>query len=104
MQYNSSELPGTPWAAAPVIEGRQHPGEIRGQAGPIAYASLNLTQTERDTALKAMAATPEMTQAIAQTLNTHRTLNGPDGKTVTVITEDALTMLQNALAKANGNP
>ena len=50
-----------PWVAAPVIKGfPQHPGEVRGPNGPVAYISLAVPIEQRHAAVSVLAAGLEM--------------------------------------------
>ena len=49
-----------PWVAAPVINGLQHPGEVRGPHGPICYVSLAVPIEQRKATISRLAAAPEM--------------------------------------------
>ena len=54
-----------PWVAAPVIKGfPQHPGEVRGPNGPVAYVSLVVPIKQRYATVSVLAAAPEMLKAL----------------------------------------
>ena len=54
-----------PWVAAPIIKGfPQHPGEIRGPNGPVAYISLAVPIEQRHATVSVLAAGLEMEKAL----------------------------------------
>ena len=56
-----------PWVAAPIINGfPQHPGEVRGPHGPVAYVSLAVPIEQRHATVSvlALAAGLEMLKAL----------------------------------------
>lgn len=89
----------TPWQPAPSIDGRRHPGEVRGPDGPVAYIALNVNPELRANTLNAIAAAPGMAEAIILALETSRHL--PDTGEF-VITQDAHRLLTEALKRAAG--
>ena len=54
-----------PWVAAPIIKGfPQHPGEIRGPNGPVAYISLAVPIEQRHATVSVLAAARDMEKAL----------------------------------------
>ena len=54
-----------PWVAAPIINGfPQHPGEVRGPNGPIAYVSLAVPIEQRHATVSVLAAGLEMLETL----------------------------------------
>ena len=53
-----------PWVAAPVINGLQHPGEVRGPNGPICYVSLAVPIEQRHATVSRLAAALDMFDAL----------------------------------------
>ena len=56
-----------PWVAAPIINGfRQHPGEVRGPHGPVAYVSLAVPIEQRHATVSVLAAGLEMLEKLIE--------------------------------------
>ena len=54
-----------PWVAAPIIKGfPQHPGEVRGPHGPVAYVSLAVPIEQRHATVSILAAGLETLKAL----------------------------------------
>ncbi len=54
-----------PWVAAPIINGfPQHPGEVRGPNGPVAYVSLAVPIEQRHATVSVLAAGLEMLEML----------------------------------------
>ena len=87
-----------PWVAAPVIKGfPQHPGEVRGPHGPVAYISLAVPIEQRHATVSVLAAGLEMLKALEGLMRMcFENLNGEESGT---IIEVALA----AIAKAKGD-
>ena len=80
-----------PWVASPIINGfPQHPGEIRGPNGPVAYVSLAVPIEQRHATVSVLAAGLEMLKALEMAL--------ADGG----LRYSTRPMLEAAIAKAKG--
>ena len=93
-----------PWVAAPVIKGfPQHPGEVRGPHGPVAYVSLAVPIEQRHATVSLLAAGSEMLEALEATISyQERVIRMSPGMVMDPGWIEIIAMVRAAIAKAKG--
>ena len=89
-----------PWVAAPIINGfPQHPGEVRGPNGPVAYVSLAVPVEQRHATVSVLAAGLEMLKVL-QSIGMDENIDLSEG--VVMVSIQTMKTIHAAIAKAKG--